>query len=408
MNPSDLNDFRLLGKPTSEYSFAEFNTADDDVAEEERWEEMKQEVAETLAKAAARTNESLPSFLWTPIINPYDDGFLYIKRGIDTINEVISAVINRPNKFKDYYEYIDALADWNEYKAFVENEFGSWKAFVEASKQGLTTLPVKIEPQLKKIEGNRALRKVKVALSRFIPEDHASPDEIRAAIENFEEPIELYDDWFEYEFHIKKLNDAAAKRNAVRERVRNMYRVTYASMDPRMDAITQFLRGDTEPDYRGIQRPKSLVDEAIAFHDHDFDDPAIVERDLQAIGRSSAAVYIDSTEGIWRKQEDAEASEFWSALNAAGYDAFDIIASSGMSKQAKKAAIGTLSMDSGEYSEKQLKKMKKRRKKTEKAMADRLMQDEQVRRTLTHNRINLDRDDELLSFTMDDILRGDP
>lgn len=413
MDLFDMEKFRLSQHPTSEYTFAEFDSDDDEEEREERQSEMEQEVAETLVKAESRTNDSLPAFLWTPILNDFDDGFLYIKRGSSHINEVVSALMNLPNKFRDYYEYIDALALWNEYKAWIEEEYGSWEGFIEASEEGLTTVPVKIEPQLKKTEGNRALRKVKVALSRFNPDEAASSDEIRDAITRFEDPIELYEDWAEYEKHIKKLNDSAARKNAVQNRIRNMYRVTYRSMDPQMDAITQFLIGDTDPDYSGMMKPKSLADEAMAFHDYDYEDLTIIEGDILNIGRASRSVsidrpyFIDGTSGIWKKKAEEDEAAFWKALNAAGYDAMGAIDGSSMTKQAKRLAIQKLSEATGEYSERQLKKMKKKRKKAEKNLAARMMADEQIRRELTHNKINFERNDELLSFTMDDILRGD-
>lgn len=403
--PYELGD-SIIKPEVPAFSFAEFTTIEEEEADEnERQTILKEEVEETLRLAASITNDSLPEFLWTPIINDFDNDFQYIKLGVPSVNAILQAAAQLKRKYADYHDWVDALAIWREYHDWVEEEYGSWDAFLEASEEGLISIPVKLEPQLKKTKANKGLRNLTVPLSRINDEDAASREEIMMIINAVDDHIEIYEDDVEYYKKLYKLNAKIEREAAAEYRIRNMYQQhSRMSADPRTDAIMQFLRGETKTDYQGIQHQRSLLDDVEAMHEHDFEDPAIVQ---DSIGQLSRSIRVDGEYGIYMDRSDEEASILYTALAAAGYDVSLAIEGSGMKKEAKKMIRQQLAMTTGEYSDKKLKKLKKARKRANKALEERLMGDEVVRNILTKNRINFERDDALLNFTMDDILRSD-
>ena len=150
------------------------------------------------------------------------------------------------------------------------------------------------------------------------------------------------------------------------------------------------------------------------MHADDGIDPAIVQHDLESLGGnrtltvySSNGSYDDNYGAFMTRDRDME--EFFTALAEAGYDAMGFVNGLSMDKEAKMRLTGTVSQNTGIYSEKELKKMKKREKKARKRLSDRLTADANIRNILTMNKLDLSKSlgDDELSFTISDMLRGD-
>ncbi len=400
---------QLVGSSGNEkFSFADFDYAEIEAEEQENLRILREEADEAIEEAKSISPDSIPAFIWEPMINEFDDGIPYVALGMNQQNPVISRVANMLKKYDSYYDYIDALEVWYEYYDYICSQFGSFESFAYAVHEGLTALPMRVMPQLKKKSKNRALAKCEVAISRIIPENMADVDTIAYILEgrepNYEE-VEV--DFFNLDPEWEKVNRPIIRALEQQQRVQNARLLSNVQADPRRDALMQFLQTQTSGSFGGIYQEGSLMEEVEAMHEFDFEIPDLVEDALYGnLPGGGRAIHVDSRLGTYVKNSTKEQLELYTALAEAGYEVHDIVASSGMDRQSRKLIVSEIGSLTGQYSEKQLKKMKKQRKKAEKAFADRMNANEAVRGILTKNRINFDRNDDALSFTMSEILGG--
>lgn len=394
----------ITGNPNDEFSFVKFSTPDDEVEDQERLEELHQEVLNTWELIDKIPGDKFPQFIWGPLVNEFDDGYPYVEVGLNQEAPIIQAVSSMRRVYNDYFEYIDALELWMEYLEYIEDNFGSFDSFLETSEEGLTTIPVRPRPKLKKKKANKGLIKCKVALSR-VNDNEAAPKQIIQSILNQLEPAqELYDDPIEYEEKYWKLNRDHERKAQAQNRIRNA-RIRSSQYDSGTDAMLQFLQGETITNTKGIRRNVSLNDEIAALHENDFTDPAIAEYELDRLLNRN--IRVNSTYGVYFNRDQEEQIEIFTALAQAGFDVGGIVEGSGMRKEARKMLKRQIASVTGEYSDKELKKLTKKRKKAEKKLASRMESDQRIRSILTNNRVTFSRDDDALSFTVDDILLGD-
>lgn len=400
---------QLVGGPGSEkFSFASFDYDEIETEEEENLKALREEADLAIEEAKHIPPDSIPAFIWEPMINEFDDGVPYVALGMNQQNPVIGRVANMLKKYNSYYDYIDALEVWYEYYDYICAHFGSFESFAYAVNEGLTALPMRVMPQLKKKSDNRALAKCKVAISRIYPEDAADADEI-AYLLQFVEPTyeEVYEDVVEFDNKYAKLNAPIIRTLEQQQRVQNARKYSTVQTNPQMDALMQFLQTQTSGSYGGIYQQGSLMDEVEAMHEFDFEVPDLIEDALYgSLPNGGRAIHLDGQFGMLTKRDQQEQLELYKALAEAGFDVRDVVTNSGMNRQAKKLIMSEITSITGQYSDKQLKKMKKQRAKAEKQFAQRMNSNEQVRNALTKNRINFDRNDDALSFTMSDILGG--
>ncbi|MCM1214140.1 MAG: hypothetical protein NC548_06420 [Lachnospiraceae bacterium] len=400
---------QLVGSPGNEkYSFADFDYQQIEEEERENLETLREEAQEAIKEASSVSPDSIPAFIWEPMINEFDDGIPYVALGMNQQNPVVGRVANMLKKYDSYYDYIDALEVWYEYYDYICAQFGSFESFAYAMHEGLTTLPMRVMPQLKKKSKNRALAKCNVAISRIIPEDMADVETIAYILEGMEpnyEEVEV--DFMESDSDWEKVNRPIIRALEQQQRVQNARRYSTVQADPQRDALMQFLRTQTSETFGGIHQEGSLMDEVEAMHEFDFEIPDLIEDALYgSLPNGGRAIHLDGRLGMYTKKDTEEMMELYKAMAEAGFDVQDVIASSGMSKQSQKLIQNQIGTLTGQYSDKELKKLAKKRKKAEKAFSDRMHANEAVRAILTKNRINFDRNDDALSFTMSDILGG--
>ena len=400
---------QLVGGPGQEkFSFADFNYSEIEEEEQENLAALKEEAELAIEEAKHIPPETIPAFIWEPMINEFDDGISYVALGMNQQDPVVGRVANMLRKYNSYYDYIDALEVWYEYYDYVCAHFGSFESFAYAVSEGLTSLPMRVMPQLKKKSENRALSKCNVAISRIRPDEVADTDTI-AYLLQFVEPVyeEVYEDVVEFDNKYSKLNAPIIRALEQQQRVQNARRYSKVQANPQMDALMQFLQTQTSGSFGGIYQQGSLMDEVEAMHEFDFEVPDLIEDALyRGLPNGGHAIHIDGRHGMYSKDTDKEQLAIYAALSEAGFDVRDVLSHSGMTRQAKKLIMSEITSITGQYSDKQLKKLKKQRAKAQKQFEDRMNANEQVRQMLTKNRINFDRNDDALSFTMSDILGG--
>lgn len=421
----DTNDFerefeesyRQFQRSTQDSELFSFTTVltDEEYEEEQREHsiEVHRVVTELLDQAITMPDEKIPEFVWNPFTNDFDDGFDYIRAAMTGESAIIMEANRLKNKYQNYFDWLDALAVWEEYHAFIEENYGSWEYYKEAVEDGLVSAIIHNRPKLKKSKDNKGLDKVTVPLSRADPNEAVDADMLKLICEELpvvHEDIEN-DESLETWRISRIVNRSETRKSEVEARIRGAYK---RGVDDRsMDGMLQFVMS-ANSDERGILSKGSLADEIEAMHADDGIDPAIVQHDLESLGGnrtltvySSNGSYDDNYGAFMTRDRDME--EFFTALAEAGYDAMGFVNGLSMDKEAKMRLTGTVSQNTGIYSEKELKKMKKREKKARKRLSDRLTADANIRNILTMNKLDLSKSlgDDELSFTISDMLRGD-
>lgn len=400
------------------FSFAEELSADElEEQEAERFEELQEIATEIKQQAKTKSNESLPGFIWSPVVNLFDDCQDYIELAMCSRLPEIAAVANIIGKHADYFDYIDALDKWNSYYEWVLDEYGSWESFEEMVKDGIISIPLINAPRLKKTPENKGLRKLKCAVSRVDVSGGPSDAELSKILADVTPSIEIYTDEEEYWTHLRDVNRADEARFKAISRVRGLRRIdSRVVADPRADAIMQFLNRDTFLGIDDLFKPKSFAAEMEELHRYDgMSDEEIdaLMSDVPGYGYgvgfgTEESIYLDSQRKMIVDKRKKESTEIYKLLDAAGFDVGQIINGVQMDKKSRRMIKRDLGLEG--QSEKEIKRLKKERKRKAKAddvLRDRLLSDHRTRDMLMHNKIAYERNDDLLSFTLDSILRSE-
>ena len=164
--------------------------------------------------------------------------------------------------------------------------------------------------------------------------------------------------------------------------------------------MTEYLSDIIPENNYGISS-RPLSDDIEAFHQYDGYDEDL-KKDLMGLRNK---ISMDSDWGvICSYGGDRDTYEVYSALASAGYDVRGMVDSSTMDRKAVKLIESVAPDIDTDQSSKKNKKLKKKRKKAEKIMYERMSANETARNILTRNRVSFNADDNIMSFTLKDIM----
>lgn len=402
----------IFDPDSKQISFACFDDDDEEVVDERAHYLELVEDARTMMKRIMRTpNENFPSFLLEPVQNTFTDsesklGVSYIDMGLGKVHvengaEIMQSINGLRNRYKDYFEYMDALATWQRYYDFVEETYGSFEFFASLVEEGVAALPLRLKPKFKNAKKNRHLLEIDVPISRIDRSQGISDEEFAKICSEIPDQIEIYEDYFEYIETMAEFNKAAEEKLMRDNRVKGFRKTSSVNATSSDTAIMEYLSGGYSTTNRsGIVRDRPLCDDIEAFHEYDG-----LSEDLKqdAMGLRNR-VYTDLNLGVLmstgQTQDDIEV---YTALNAAGFDVGAILDDTTMDKKAVKLIKNSIPGLDTNVSAKKAKKMKKKRKKMEKELYDQMAANESVRGILTKNRIEFNAEDNMISFTAKDL-----
>lgn len=379
---------------------------------EGHYRELVDHVKSVYRKIKKAPIESFPEFLWEPAQNDFSDDVYvdhhqYIDMGIGRIeaengSEIMNAVGKLKNRYKNYFDYIDALAVWERYRNFIEDTYGDFEYFGYLFENGVTSYQFKRKPKLKNAKKNRHLLEIDVPISRINPNDSLSITEIAELCNEMPDQIEIYDDYYEYVTYLSEYNKKEEKRMQREDRIKNCRRVTTSGL-PEIGAITNYLTNDSKAEAfkYGANRDRPLSEDIEAFHEYDG-----LEEDLKrdAMGLRNT-VSLDTISGIYvTKTRTQDEIDVYTTLAANGYDVSGLMTNTSMDRTAMKLISESVSKYDDSFTSKKAKKMRKKRAKNEKKLIEALTANESVRKIMTKNRVTFDTDENMLSFTLKDIL----
>ena len=241
---------------------------------------------------------------------------------------------------------------------------------------------------------------IDVPLSRINREDGLTDEQIKELGDEFPDQIEIYEDYFEYITYLAEFNAKEEKRLARESRIRN-YRKTSAVSTPDFSAINDYLSGSNNQSNYGINQNRPLSDDLNASEEYaGYSDD--LKKDLMGLRNT---IKMDPDYRILCSYgQDRDTYEVYSALAQAGYDVNGMLDTSSMDRKAVKLIQKAVPSLQEDLTPKQLKKMKKRRKKKDKELTERLFANESGRNILTKNRVSFNVEDNMMSFTLKDIM----
>ena len=400
----------IFDREQNRFSFASFEMDEDEVDPKQHYADLVADVKSMIAKIKKAPIENFPGFLTEPVQNDftddeYDDQHKYIDMGLGHVEmengtEIMQSISHLRNRYKNYFDYIDALDVWQRYHDFIEDTHGSFDFFAEMVEQGNISFPLKRKPKLKNAKKNKYLLEIDVPISRINREDGLTDEQIKELGDEMPEQLEIYEDYYEYITFLSKYNRKEEERLQRENRIRN-YRKTSAIGSPEQNAIMDYLSGSISENNYGISHNRPLSDDVEAFHDYDGYNEDM-KKDLMGLRNK---ISMDSDWGvICSYGGDRDTYEVYSALANAGYDVRGMVESSTMDRKAVKLIEKAAPMMDDDLPLKKRKKLKKQRKKTEQSVIDRLYANESARNILTKNRVSFDADDNIMSFTLKDIM----
>ena len=399
----------IFDREQNRFSFASFESDEEEVDPKQHYAELVADVKSMMAKIKKAPIENFPGFLLEPVQNDFtdegfDDNHQYINMGLGHIEvengtEIMQPIYRLRNRYKNYFDYIDALDVWQRYHDFIEDTYGSFDFFAEMVEQGTISFPLKRKPKLKNPKKNKHLLEIDVPISRINREDGLTDEQIKELGEEMPEQIEIYEDYYEYITYLAEYNRKEERRLERENRIRN-YRKTSAVGTPDQNAITEYLSDIIPENNYGISS-RPLSDDIEAFHQYDGYDEDL-KKDLMGLRNK---ISMDSDWGvICSYGGDRDTYEVYSALASAGYDVRGMVDSSTMDRKAVKLIESVAPDIDTDQSSKKNKKLKKKRKKAEKIIYERMSANETARNILTRNRVSFNADDNIMSFTLKDIM----
>lgn len=398
---------------TKQISFADYDDEEEEVEVDDRqhYLDLVNDVKSMMKKIHNTPNENFPDFLWGPVQNTFTDehsydSYPYIDMGLGRVHvengaEIMQSIAKVRNRYKNYFDYIDALEIWMRYYDFVEETYGSFDFFASLVEDGSTAFPLRRKPKLKNGKVYKQLLELNVPISRINREDGNSDAEIAMICSQLPDQIEIYEDYYEYMTFLSDINAKEEERLQRANRVKG-FRKTSSVNNSEMNAIVDYLSGEDSSrstNNFGAISARPLSEEIEAFHEYDGlnDD---LKRDAMGL---RSQIRVDANYGMListgQTQDDIDV---YSALHAAGYDVGMMLNNTTMDKKAVKLITGSIGYDE-ELSPKKAKKMKKKREKENRKLYKQLTANEGVRDILTKNRVSFSAEDNMISFTAKDL-----
>lgn len=403
----------IFDPESNQISFACDDEENEEIDPREHYNELVNDVKNMMRKIHKAPNENFPGFLWEPVQNDFSDEYsidkhTYIDMGLGKVEfnnggEIMDSIRDLKNRYKDYFEYIDALDKWYQYYNFIEDTYGNFDFFADMAINGGTAIPFKRKPKLKNAKKNKYLLEINVPISRINREDGLTDEQIKELGEELPDQIEIYEDYYEYVTLLADLNKKEEKRLQRENRIRN-YRKTSSVGMPDSDAFMAYINGEVSSSNYGassIHRP--LSDELEAFHEYDGLDEDL-KRD--AMGLRNKPVLNMNYGILMETGQTQDEMDVYTELAKAGYDVGIMMKKSNMDRKAVKMITRNAGLEE-DISPKKAKKLKKKRMKEERKLYESLSSNESVRSILTKNRVSFNADDSMLSFTLKDIMKGD-
>lgn len=404
----------IFDPDSHQISFACDESEEEEIDPKVHYAEIVEDAKRMMRKIHKAPNENFPDFLWEPAQNDFnEDGFddthLYIDMGLGKTEvangaEIMDSIKDLKNRYKDYFDYIDALDIWNRYYDFIEDTYGSFDFFIELVENGQCTVPYKRKPKLSKAKKNKHLLEIKVPISRINRAEGLTDEQIKQLAQELPDQLEIYEDYYEYTTLLADLNKKEEKRLQRENRIRNYRKTssvdTSGSFNP--DALMAYITGDTNSTNYGANLwTKPLSEDIDAFHEYDGLDEDL-KKDMMGLRTRH---YIDSSYGVLMETgQTADDIDVYSELAKNGYDVGIMMKNSSMDRKAVKMITRSAGLGE-ELSPKKAKKLKKKRAKEERKLYEHLSANEGVRNILTKNKITFSPEDNMLSFTLKDIMQ---
>lgn len=403
----------IFDPESRQISFACDNEEEEEVDPREHYNQLVDDITNMMRKIHKSPNENFPDFLWEPVQNDFSDEYsidnhIYIDMGLGKIEvnnggEIMDSIRDLKNRYKDYFEYIDALDRWKQYYNFIEDTYGNFDFFADMAINGGTTIPFKRKPKLKNAKKNKYLLEINVPISRIDREDGLTDDQIKELGDELPDQIEIYEDYYEYITLLADFNKKEEKRLQRENRIRN-YRKTSSVGTPDSDAFMAYINGEvSSSNYGASINRRPLSDDIEAFHEYDGLDEDL-KRD--AMGLRNKPVMDMSYGVLMETGQTKDEIEVYTELAKAGYEVGIMMKKSNMDRKAVKMITRSAGIED-DVSPKKAKKLKKKRMKEERKLYESLSANESVRNILTKNRVSFNVEDSMLSFTLKDIMKGD-
>ena len=403
----------IFDPESRQISFACDDEEEEKVDPQEHYNQLVDDIKNMMRKIHKSPNENFPDFLWEPVQNDFSDEYsidnhIYIDMGLGKIEvnnggEIMDSIRDLKNRYKDYFEYIDALDRWKQYYNFIEDTYGNFDFFADMAINGGTTIPFKRKPKLKNAKKNKYLLEINVPISRIDREDGLTDDQIKELGDELPDQIEIYEDYYEYITLLADFNKKEEKRLQRENRIRN-YRKTSSVGTPDSDAFMAYINGEvSSSNYGASINRRPLSDDIEAFHEYDG-----LDEDLKkdAMGLRNKPVMDMSYGVLMETGQTKDEIEVYTELAKAGYEVGIMMKKSNMDRKAVKMITRSVGIED-DVSPKKAKKLKKKRMKEERKLYESLSANESVRNILTKNRVSFNAEDSMLSFTLKDIMKGD-
>ena len=403
----------IFDPESNQISFACDDEENEEIDPREHYNELVNDVKNMMRKIHKAPNENFPGFLWEPVQNDFSDEYsidkhTYIDMGLGKVEfnnggEIMDSIRDLKNRYKDYFEYIDALDRWKQYYNFIEDTYGNFDFFADMAINGGTSIPFKRKPKLKNAKKNKYLLEINVPISRIDREDGLTDDQIKELGDGLPDQIEIYEDYYEYITLLADFNKKEEKRLQRENRIRN-YRKTSSVGTPDSDAFMAYINGEvSSSNYGASINRRPLSDDIEAFHEYDGLDEDL-KRD--AMGLRNKPVMDMSYGVLMETGQTKDEIEVYTELAKAGYEVGIMMKKSNMDRKAVKMITRSVGIED-DVSPKKAKKLKKKRMKEERKLYESLSANESVRNILTKNRVSFNAEDSMLSFTLKDIMKGD-
>ena len=403
----------IFDPESRQISFACDDEEEEEVDPREHYNQLVDDIKNMMRKIHKSPNENFPDFLWEPVQNDFSDEYsidkhIYIDMGLGKIEvnnggEIMDSIRDLKNRYKDYFEYIDALDRWKQYYNFIEDTYGNFDFFADMAINGGTSIPFKRKPKLKNAKKNKYLLEINVPISRIDREDGLTDDQIKELGDGLPDQIEIYEDYYEYITLLADFNKKEEKRLQRENRIRN-YRKTSSVGTPDSDAFMAYINGEvSSSNYGASINRRPLSDDIEAFHEYDGLDEDL-KRD--AMGLRNKPVMDMSYGVLMETGQTKDEIEVYTELAKAGYEVGIMMKKSNMDRKAVKMITRSVGIED-DVSPKKAKKLKKKRMKEERKLYESLSANESVRNILTKNRVSFNAEDSMLSFTLKDIMKGD-
>lgn len=340
---------------------------------------------EELFEVVKDTDDSLwPDWLFNPSFNDFNDNYYCQSFAEDETTTMIKKLKHRYNNF---FEWIDAMAIYNEYMNRMIDKYGSIRVIKNALEVDMMDDPIPSKPKLKNNRKNRQFLQSGTIPSRRDPEITISEDEM-LVIARQAFPGQMGDD-IDEDLSNEKLPKETRKRLKEiqkvidgEERRRNMYRSV--GNNSGTDFITAYLNNALKGVYDSSGRPtknndESLIDIVKEMERVENTRPELLE---------SESMYKTTVVGNRLvRQADLQRTEVYKELYQEGFDILHSLGRSGLDKKSVKMIRSQIGA-SEPMTKKELKKMKKRAKKDQARIQSRADASNLLEKTLLGNRLS--------------------